>query len=82
MAGDALYTELLIGLGVQNLSMSAVAIPVVRSVMASTRRTQARAFARQVLAATSVSEVKELLLVRAKRRRGLEKYIKDLMGTE
>jgi len=68
VAGDPLFTELLIGLGVTSLSMSAVAIPAVRAEVASTRMPIARRFAKRVLAAKTVPEVRNLLRDRRKQR--------------
>jgi phosphoenolpyruvate-protein phosphotransferase (PTS system enzyme I) len=79
MAGQWLYTELLVGLGVDSLSMSAVSIPMVRAAVQSSRRAQARTFAKKVLEASSVQEVKVALQSRAKRRRALDAYLKELV---
>ncbi len=68
MAGDPLFTELLVGLGVDSLSMSAIAIPEVRAQIAQIRMSAARRFARQVLALASVQEVREALNRRRKER--------------
>ena len=68
-------TELLIGLGISYLSMSAVAIPVVRAEVAATRLAEATRFAAQVLALTSVEDVKRQLRKRFEGRRALELYL-------
>lgn len=78
MAGDPLFTELLIGLGVSSLSMSAVAVPAVHAEIATIRMSQARRFAHKVLTAGTVSEVRALLDRRFKRRRGMERYLSQL----
>ena len=61
MAGDPLFTELLLGLGVDSLSMSPVAIPAVRSIVSNIRLSLAKRFAKRVLKAPTVSEVYSLL---------------------
>jgi len=71
MAGDPMFTELLVGLGVDSLSMSAVAIPMVRATISNLRLPLARRFAKRVLAATTVSEVRSLLHERHKRHGAL-----------
>ena len=68
MAGDPLFTELLLGLGVDSLSMSPVAIPTVRAEVYNIRVPLARRFAKRVLAAGTVAEVRSLLLGRYRRR--------------
>jgi phosphotransferase system enzyme I (PtsI) len=68
MAGDPLFTETLIGLGVNSLSMSAVALPAVRAEVAKTRMSSAKQYARQLLGQTSVLEVRRLLNQRFKER--------------
>lgn len=69
MAGDPLFTELLIGLGIDSLSMSAVVIPAVHAEIVNTKLSLARRFAQRVLAATCVAEVRELLDNRFKKRK-------------
>lgn len=61
MAGDPLATELLVGLGVDNLSMHPAAIPVVRKRLMELDWQGAATFAASVLALNSVSEVEQLL---------------------
>jgi phosphotransferase system enzyme I (PtsI) len=68
MAGDPLFTEVLLGLGVDALSMSAVAIPTVRYQVARIRMSAARRFARQLMTLSSVAEVRRLLNQRMKER--------------
>lgn len=68
MAGDPLFTEILLGLGIVSLSMSSVAIPSVRSEINNIRLPLARRFAKRVLAASTVTEVRDLLTERYKRR--------------
>lgn len=66
MAGDPAFTELFVGLGVDSLSMSAVAIPEVRARIAQTNAADAEAFAARVLMCGTTSDVRELLSQRAK----------------
>jgi phosphoenolpyruvate-protein kinase (PTS system EI component) len=61
LAGDALATPLLIGLGVRELSMSAPAIPHVKRAVRETDLASARALARDALALSVAAEVRELL---------------------
>ncbi|MDX9974208.1 MAG: phosphoenolpyruvate--protein phosphotransferase [FCB group bacterium] len=68
VAGDPLFTEVLIGLGVNSLSMSAVALPGVRAEVAKTRMSSAKQFARQLLGQTSVHTVRAMLNQRFKER--------------
>lgn len=75
MAGDPLFTELLLGLGINALSMSAVAIPVVRAEIMRTRMYVAKRLARKVLSLGSVSEIKALLNKRMKGRLTMDSYL-------
>lgn len=75
MAGSPVFTELLIGLGVDSLSMSAVSIPVVRAQVVNTRMSVAKRFARRLLALSSSAEIKAQLYRRFKGRRALEAYL-------
>lgn len=61
MAGDALYTEVLLGLGVTSLSMSAVAVPVVRAEIAHMRMDDARALAQRVVEMGAIADIRSLL---------------------
>ena len=74
MAGDALFTELLVGLGVTSLSMSAVAIPAVRAELANIRYATARRLAKRVLAMGSTKNIQALLEKRFKARQSYESY--------
>ncbi|MBM4287840.1 MAG: phosphoenolpyruvate--protein phosphotransferase [Deltaproteobacteria bacterium] len=57
MAGDPLYTPILLGLGVDELSMNALAIPVVKRIVRHASMEEAQEFARQALQHGSVEEV-------------------------
>ena len=61
MAGDPLATSLLIGLGVDELSMSPSLIPHIKERIRSLSLSQCRDDARRCLRATSVDEVKRVL---------------------
>jgi phosphotransferase system enzyme I (PtsI) len=75
MAGDPLYTELLVGLGVTKLSMSAIGLPLVRAELASTDFQTAQTFAREVLAYETVEEVNTRLQENFDQKGALERYL-------
>lgn len=80
MAGDPVFTELLIGLGISTLSMSAVAIPAVRAEIASVRYSQSKRFAARVMRMGSVAEIRETLHKRYSQRRSMDAYMHDILG--
>jgi phosphotransferase system enzyme I (PtsI) len=59
MAGDPLYIPVLLGLGVEELSMNPMAIPVVKRVIRMTSQEKAREIAQQALLLHTVEEVNE-----------------------
>ena len=61
MAGDADVAPILLGLGLTELSMNAVAIPQVKHVIRESRVSELRELARQALTLGSAPEIKELL---------------------
>lgn len=61
MAGDPELTELLLGLGLDELSMSAVTIPDVKANVVETDTTEAREFAERALASNTKDQVSQLL---------------------
>jgi len=61
MAGNPALTELLVGLGLDELSMSAVTIPDVKANVSKTARGEAQALADRVLAAETKETVTELI---------------------
>ncbi|ERH02607.1 MAG: phosphoenolpyruvate-protein kinase (PTS system EI component in bacteria), partial [Halonotius sp. J07HN6] len=61
MAGDPELTELLIGLGVDELSMSAVTIPAVKQQVRQTATDTARDLAEDVLACETRAEIQAVL---------------------
>jgi phosphoenolpyruvate-protein phosphotransferase (PTS system enzyme I) len=68
MAGDPLYTPVLLGLGVKELSMNAMAIPVVKRVIRAISLGEARAIARQALRQPTVEEVNDYVIHEMDRR--------------
>jgi len=77
MAGDPLFTELLIGLGIDSLSMSSVAIPAVHAEIVNARLSTAKRFASRVLTASTVHDVRALLEQRYKRKSALQHYLSE-----
>ena len=61
MAGDPELTELLVGLGLDELSTSAVAVPKVKRAVSETTVTEARELAERALVASTKREVERLL---------------------
>ncbi|WP_410764672.1 phosphoenolpyruvate--protein phosphotransferase [Haloferax sp. DFSO60] len=61
MAGDPDLTELLVGLGLDELSMSAVTVPHVKAAVTETDTADAEALATRVRSASTKSEVTEIL---------------------
>jgi len=61
MAGDPALTELLVGLGLDELSMSAVTVPAVKERVTEVDATEARAVADEALARDTRREVRDLL---------------------
>ena len=64
IAGDPLYTELLLGLGLRALSVAAGELLVVKNRIRKTNLGEARAFAEQALTLGSASEVEALVTER------------------
>ncbi len=61
MAGDPLNIPILLGLGVEELSMNPMAIPVVKRVIRLTSRDEARELARQALLKSTEDEVNDFV---------------------
>ncbi|HNZ49644.1 MAG TPA: phosphoenolpyruvate--protein phosphotransferase [Candidatus Hydrogenedentes bacterium] len=61
MAGDPLYTELLLGLGVSSFSMASVSIPLIRARIAALNREDAKHLARDILQKKTAEEIKTIL---------------------
>lgn len=72
MAGDPLYTELLLGLGITALSMAPVAIPLIRAEVSHIHLEEARTLARKALKMRTADEIKALMEPRHLER--AEKY--------
>jgi phosphotransferase system enzyme I (PtsI) len=68
MAGDPLYVTVLLGLGVEEFSMNAAAIPVIKRVIRMISLVEAREFARQALRRVTVEEVNEFVIQEMERR--------------
>jgi phosphotransferase system enzyme I (PtsI) len=64
MAGDPRHAVLLLGLGVDELSMSAFDLPRVKAAIRSVRADTAEALAKEALACSTAAAVKELLRTR------------------
>jgi len=77
MAGDPLFTELLIGLGIDELSMSAVAIPLVRAEVNEIKMSAAKRFARRILTLETSMEVRAQLVKRFKSRRSVQSLLEE-----
>lgn len=78
MAGDPLFSEVLIGFGVTSLSMSSVAIPAVRAEISQIRYSQARRFALRAVRMGSGAEILDTMVRRSKQRRALDEYLDTL----
>jgi phosphoenolpyruvate-protein phosphotransferase (PTS system enzyme I) len=61
MAGDAMLTWVLIGLGLRNLSMAPRQIPVVKSIVRATRLSDAERLLTQALTMATETEIEELV---------------------
>jgi phosphotransferase system enzyme I (PtsI) len=68
MAGDPLNIPVLLGLGVEELSMNALAIPVVKRVIRTTSLAEAQELARQALLLPTVEEVNSYVIHEMDRR--------------
>jgi phosphotransferase system enzyme I (PtsI) len=62
MGGDPLFTWVLVGLGVEELSMHPGAIPVVKSIIRGSRIDEMRGLAARILATSTAEEAEELVL--------------------
>jgi phosphotransferase system enzyme I (PtsI) len=61
MAGDPLFALILVGLGLEELSMNAVAIPVIKSVVRASTMVEARRLADEALTMATPDEIEELV---------------------
>ena len=73
MAGDPIYTIVLLGLGIDELSMSPVAIPEVKKVIRSITVAEAKAVTREALGLSTGREVEMLL------RKQLKKIMPEVL---
>lgn len=80
MAGDPLFSEFFVGLGVSALSMAPVAIPAVRAEIANVRQSLAKRLVSRVLKMGTGQEVRTLLERRYQQRRTLEAYLNQFRG--
>jgi phosphoenolpyruvate-protein phosphotransferase (PTS system enzyme I) len=74
MAGEPLFAAVLLGLGLDELSMNATAIPAVKAVLRGAHIDQARSLAEAALALPTAAEVEALV-----ERKMLEWFPKDLV---
>ncbi|MGB8657007.1 MAG: phosphoenolpyruvate--protein phosphotransferase [Candidatus Zixiibacteriota bacterium] len=72
MAADPLATTLLVGMGVDELSTSAMAIPEVKKIIRSISLEEAQRYAEEVLRLSTIDEIKKLLIEDYARRFGKE----------
>ena len=70
MAGDPLATGLLVGMGVDELSTSAMAIPEIKKIIRSITFEEAQRLAEQVLNLSTIDEIKKFLIEDYARRFG------------
>jgi phosphotransferase system enzyme I (PtsI) len=68
MAGDPLYLPILLGLGITELSMNAMAIPMVKHVIRSFEVQEARDMARHALDLVTVEEINAYAAKEMRRR--------------
>ncbi len=66
MAGEPLYTYVLLGLGIDELSMNATSIPRVKRILRQSVAFEAREFAGELLAHATGAEIAEILIHRLK----------------
>lgn len=75
MAGDPIFTEALIGFGITSLSMSSVAIPLVRAEISHIRYSLAKRFALRAVRMGTGAEILDAMQRRSKQRSALEEYL-------
>lgn len=75
MAGDPLFSEILVGLGVTSLSMAPVAIPAVRAQISQVRYSHSRRFAVRALKMATSAETREALVRRFNDHQALNQYL-------
>jgi phosphotransferase system enzyme I (PtsI) len=62
MAADPLTTTLLVGMGIDELSTSAMAIPEIKKIIRSIKFEDAKKHAENVLKLTTIDEIKRFLI--------------------
>jgi phosphotransferase system enzyme I (PtsI) len=62
MAGDPLATVMLVGMGVDELSTSAMAIPEIKKIIRSVTFEEAQKVAEQVLNLSTINDIKKFLI--------------------
>ena len=72
MAGDAMLTWVLIGLGLRNLSMAPRQIPLVKSIVRATHLADAERLLAQALTMATETEIEELVYTDMRKRFPLE----------
>ncbi len=72
MAADPLATTLLVGMGVDELSTSAMAIPEIKKIIRSINYEDAKIYTEEVLKLTTIDEIKRFLIEDYARRFGKE----------
>jgi len=77
MAGDPMYTEVLLGMGVSSLSMSPIAIPAVRAEVAHSAMQECRELAAEVLDLGSSEAVHAVLRERFERNSAMQDFIEE-----
>jgi phosphotransferase system enzyme I (PtsI) len=82
MAGDPLFTEILLGLGISSLSMSCIAIPIIRAEIAQTNVQQAKILAKKLLRLTTAAEVRAMLRKRYANKNAIKAYLTRLNQEE
>ncbi len=86
MAGDPVFTEVLMGLGLSSLSMSSIAIPEVRAEVENTSLEDARKLADSVMEMHSVKEIRQFMQEHHEAQRTietcLERYAAQSSSTE
>ena len=82
MAGDPLFTEILLGLGISSLSMSCIAIPIIRAEIAQTNVQQAKILAKKLLRLSTAAEVRAMLRKRYANKNAIKAYLTRLNQEE
>jgi phosphotransferase system enzyme I (PtsI) len=73
MAGDPLCTIILLGLGIDELSLNAASIPIIKQIVRSLGLKEARECVKDILELNTATEVKEYLIKR------MEPFMEDLV---